>query len=81
MCKVHFFNQIRNILSKEFRNLYRSSETAYGSLDFKGKGYVSPEDIMESMAVKRHLNKNFNVEDLNNFYTYYNLFPLKGGHR
>lgn len=30
---------------KEFRNLYRSPEVAYASLDFSGKGFITQEDF------------------------------------
>ena len=67
------------VFSREFRDLYRSPETAFASLDFKGKGYLSREDIMESMVVKRHLGKNFSLDDINNFFINFKLFPLKAG--
>ena len=70
---------MRMVFSKEFRDLYRSPEAAYASLDFKGKGFITKEDIMESMVIKRA--KNLTLEDINNFLAYFNLFPLKGGHR
>jgi hypothetical protein len=36
---------------------------------------------MESMAVKRHLGKSFSMDDINNFFIAFNLFPLKAGYR
>ena len=72
---------MRMVFSREFRDLYRSPEAAYASLDFKGKGYITREDIMESIVVKRHLGKNYTLDDINNFLIYFNLFPLKGGYR
>ncbi len=68
-------------MSKEFRDLYRAPETAYANLDFKGQGYITRENLMDSIVVKRHLDKSFSTEDINVFLAFYNLFPLKGGHR
>ena len=72
MCKEHFYGKIRTILAKEFRDLYRSPEAAYAALDFNGKGYICKDDILGSIAVKRHLVRSFTDEDLNSF-LFYNL--------
>ena len=70
------------ILSKDFRDLYRAPETAYASMDFRGKGFITQEDLLESMVMKKHLSSGkFTMEDIMFFLQYYNLFPLKGGNR
>ncbi len=69
------------VFSKEFRDLYRSPEAAYASLDFIGKGFITKDDIMNSVVVRRHLEKTYTLNDINSFFAYFNLFPIKGGHR
>ena len=83
LCKFHFVSEMRNWMSKEFRNLYRSAETAYGSLDFHGKGYITLDQFLNGIVVKNLLKKKYrNInesyysnEDLTLFIQYYNLFP------
>jgi hypothetical protein len=50
-------------------------------MDFIGRGYITKEDLIKSLVVAKHLNKTFTEDDLNMFLAFYNLFPLKGGHR
>lgn len=44
-------------MSREFRDLYRSSETAYASLDFSGKGCITQDDFLNCVVVKNLLNQ------------------------
>jgi hypothetical protein len=50
-------------------------------MDFQGKGYITQEDLLSSMVIKRHLKSSFTLEDIHTFLQYYSLFPLKGGNR
>lgn len=68
-------------MSKEFRDLYRSSEESYGSMDFKGKGFISHEDFLNCVVVKIMLKKHYTIEDIHLFLANFNIFPLKGGNR
>ena len=63
---------------------------AYASLDFKGKGFITYEDFLQSLVVQRLLKGacqqggralKYAVEDVQLFLQYFNLFPLKGGNR
>lgn len=63
------------MLAKEFRNLYRAPETGYGSMDFNGKGYITQDELLQSIVFKR-MSANVPEDDLMGFITHFNLFPL-----
>ena len=53
MCKHHFCNKVKTSLRKELRNIYRGPEKAYSSMDFTGRGYITEEDFICNLVVKR----------------------------
>ncbi|CDW79951.1 px domain containing protein [Stylonychia lemnae] len=87
LCKQHFCHQMKLVFAKEFRDLYRSSEVAYASLDFTGKGFITQADFTQSVAVQNILKKRlknmqtYSIEDVHLFMQFLNMFPLKGGIR
>lgn len=74
-------------MSREFRDLFRSPESAYTTLDFNGKGYVTQEDFLNCIVVKRLISQKiknqiqYSIEDVVVFLQYFSLFPLQGGNR
>jgi hypothetical protein len=52
-------------LRKEIRNLYRGPDKAYAALDFTGVGYVTEQDFLNSLIIKRIP---FSEEELKDFF-------------
>jgi hypothetical protein len=46
-------NQIKLVLRKELRNIYRGCDKAYASMDFTGKGYINEEAFLGSLVMTR----------------------------
>lgn len=53
LCKHHFLKYLKVLIRKEFRNLYRHSDVAFGSMDKSGTGKIDIELFMKSMVCKR----------------------------
>lgn len=52
LCKHHFMKFIRGLLRREFRNLYRHPDMAFGALDMTGIGRVDLTTLLESLVCK-----------------------------
>jgi hypothetical protein len=66
---------MRAVLSREFRNLYRDPQSAYQSMDFHGRSYITRDDLLGSVVFKRH-QTTFGEQELKKLLVFYNLFPL-----
>ena len=53
LCKHHFIKYIKYHLRIEFRNLFRHSDVAFGSMDMAGTGQININSFMNSIAIKR----------------------------
>ena len=53
LCKHHFVKYLKLIIRKEFRNLYRHSDAAFGAMDKEGNGFIDINMFMKSMVCKR----------------------------
>jgi hypothetical protein len=62
-------------LKKELRNIYRSSEKAYASMDFTGKGYIMEDDFLNSLVITR---VPYTKDDVKLFFKQSNLFSNTG---
>jgi len=51
--------------------MYRGPEKAYSSMDFSGRGYITEEDFLNSVVIKR---LPFTREDVIEFFHENNLF-------
>jgi len=76
MCKQHFCQQVKTILKKELRNIFRAPERAYASMDFYGRGYITEEDFLNCIVMQRIP---YSKEDVKEFFRQFNLFTLKQG--
>lgn len=56
-----------------FRNIYRGPEKAYSSMDFTGHGYITEEDFLGCLVMKRI---QFTREDVKEFIRQCNLFTV-----
>ena len=74
MCKQHFCQQVKAVLRKELRNIFRAPERAYASMDFYGRGYITEEDFLNSIVLQRIP---YSREDVREFFRQFNLFALK----
>ena len=54
------------ILRKELRNIYRSPDKAYASMDFTGKGDIKEHDFLASLVVSR-IKLHYSEEDVKIF--------------
>ena len=48
LCKHHFLKYLKVLIRKEFRNLYRHSDVAFGTMDNSGTGKIDIEMFMKS---------------------------------
>jgi hypothetical protein len=46
-------SKIKHYLKKSFKDLYRGSDKAYGSMDFTGKGYIDESAFLENLVITR----------------------------
>ena len=53
LCKHHFLKYLKVLIRKEFRNLYRHSDVAFGTMDNSGTGKIDIDMFMKSMVCKR----------------------------
>lgn len=53
LCKHHFIKYIKGMLRREFRNLYRHPDIAFGTLDSTGTGKVNMETFGKSQVWDR----------------------------
>ena len=53
LCKHHFLKYLKVLIRKEFRNLYRHSDVAFGTMDKGGTGQIDIDLFMKSMVCKR----------------------------
>lgn len=63
LCKHHFVKYMKGILRKEFRNLYRHPDVAFGSMDMTGTGKVNMETFGKSQVwdrIQENLRKKVN---------------------
>jgi hypothetical protein len=51
MCKHHFCNKIKKLMRLYFKRMYRGPEQAWATLDFTGRGYMLPEDILNNAVM------------------------------
>jgi hypothetical protein len=58
-------------LRKELRNIFRGPDKAYSSMDFTGRGYITEEDFISSLVMKRI---KFNSDDVREYFKQENLF-------
>ena len=76
MCKQHFCQQVKTVLRKELRNIFRAPERAYASMDFYGRGYITEEDFLNSIVLQRIP---YSREDVKEFFRQFNMFTIKQG--
>ena len=55
------------------KNLYQASERAYASLDFYGRGYITDQDFLSSIILKRIP---FTTDEVFDFFKHSNLFSI-----
>ena len=48
LSKHHFCNKVKKLVRVYFRRMYRGPEQAWATLDFEGRGYILPEDILNN---------------------------------
>jgi hypothetical protein len=65
LCRHHFCNKVRGALRKELRNIFRGPDKAYASMDFTGRGYITEEDFIGSLVMKRI---KFNSDDVREYF-------------
>lgn len=71
---------MKKALQKELKNVYRSADKAYSSMDFTGRGYITDDDFLSSVVISRILAaKTFILEDIKEFFKQENLFPTMTG--
>lgn len=55
-------------MQRELKNVFRAPDYAYSSMDFSGRGLITEEDFMASIAITRVLDaKTFTQEDISEF--------------
>lgn len=55
----------------QFKNMYRGPEYAYNTLDHKGLGYITEEDILNSPIMAR---LGYSKEDASHCFKMFNIF-------
>jgi len=45
LCKTHYLHFMRLVVSRDFKVMYRQPESAFGALDFQGRGFIAPEEF------------------------------------
>ena len=93
LCKHHFLKLVKLLLRKEFRELYRHSDMAFGSMDMSGTGVIDIARFMNSIACQRLVENsrknristsNYNtfvlkLDDIRQFCLHANVFDLTRG--
>ena len=90
LCKHHFIKYVKKCLKVEFKNLFRHSEVAYGSMDMQGTGQINTNSFMNSIAIKRVISNSkifkprgksvhfvIKESDIREFFEIANLFDIK----
>ena len=88
LCKHHFIKLIKKLLRREFRNAYRHSDIAFGSMDMTGTGMIDIHTFLKSFICKRIMENSrrrqgtsflITVNDLREFCHCSNIFDVHQG--
>ena len=65
---------MKSTIKKEICNIFRHPERAYATMDFHGRGYITEEDFLCCIVMKRIP---FSREEVKDFFKQFNLFTSK----